>query len=431
MPRSNRRGLHLPIISLGPFERMDGNPEELTNGEDKDFVTVMRLVVPLNEDEFVQGDYQTTSANWDTPLIIRLYQIEEASKDPIFQLGQGFQFGANMQLQNLPFSIFTDNRGKYPCFYAQIIFPIRLNDWRSPNKEKVSQKNLTGIYSQDKILALEVLNKLFSSQHYPASVRPLQYEDVTNFVEQYFRKDHQTPLYQHLTLLDSRNAFKDAIVEFLGDELSEHASGFSRRKEGTEITTEADLHNIVMEAITEVLKHHVENRSWIQAFWNEPHKSICKGKSITIPKRPKREPSIQPTLQVLLYISLNPLGVHVERETGEGAGILDFKCLYTTKEGTPLRVPVEFKLAHNKGIEHGLNKQLPAYLTANNSNHGTFLVMWFKDEGGIVFKKPPKVTKYDMLAELKHIAELILKERGFIITIEIIDASIKPPASRQ
>ena len=431
MPRSNRRGIHLPIISLGPFERMDGNPEVISEGQSEEYVTVMRLVLPIDDAEFVPGNYRATHADWDSPLEINLYQIEYSSEDLIFQLGNNFQFGANIQLQNLPFSIFADNRGKYPCFYAVIVFPMRLDDWRRPSQGEIAQKKLTGIFSKDKFLALKVLNNLFSSNSYPADVPPLQYEDITCFVEQYFRKgDPPTnPLYQHLTLLDSRNAFEESIIDYLGDDLWVHVSRFVTKRKGTDINTEADLHEVVTKAIIEVIKHHVENRHWIEPFWNESHKINVAGKRRTIPKQPKKEPSIQPTLSILLSMTLIRLGIHVERETDEGVGLLDFKCLYTTKEAKPLSVMVEFKLAHHKDIEHGLKMQLPAYLTANKSTHGIYLAMWFKDSEEKFFKKPPKRTKIEMITKLKQIAESIQQEKGFIITTEIIDASVRPSAS--
>lgn len=224
MPRRNKRGLRLPIISLGPFEAMDGDSEILTKGKDKDYVTTIFLILPLDEKEFVQGNYQITHDDWDLPVRISLYQIEDVSEDTIFTWGKMFQFGANMQLQDLPFSIFADNRAKYPCFYAQIEFPFRLKDWRRKSKDQIEQAKFTGIYSTDKSLALKMLNALFSDSIYPVEVRPLQYEDVTNFLEQYFQKGYpQKPLYQHLTLLDSKRAFEEGIIEYLGDD---HGSMF-------------------------------------------------------------------------------------------------------------------------------------------------------------------------------------------------------------
>jgi hypothetical protein len=431
MPRRKKRGLRLPIISLGPLEAMDGDSGILTKGKDEDYVTRIFLILPLDEKEFVQGNYQITHDDWDSPVRIRLYQIEDVSEDPIFIWGRRFRFGANVQLQDLPFSIFADNRAKYPCFCAQIEFPFRLEDWRRKTKHQIEQAKFTGIYSIDKSLALKMLNILFSDNVYPVEVRPLEYEDVTNFLEQYFQKDYpQKPLYQHLTLLDSRNAFEEGIIEYLGDDLWQHVSGLVKEKEGKDINTETDLHEIVMEVIIDVVKHHIENRYWIQPFWDDARRFNREGTKIVIPKQPKKESSIQPTLYLLLYITLTPFGIHVERETNAGVGLLDFKCLYTTKDRIPLSVLIEFKLAHHGDIEHGLTKQLPTYLKANKSNHGVFLVMWFKDEQGMVFNEPKRQTKTEMDARLRQVAESVQRKQGFIISTEIIDASVRPSASK-
>jgi hypothetical protein len=147
---------------------MDGDSEILTKGKDEDYVTTVFLVLPLDEKEFVQENYKITHDNWNSPVRIRLYQIEDETQDPISTLGKMFQFGANPQLQNLPFSIFTDNRGRYPCFYAQVEFPFRLKDWRPKSKDQIEQAKFTGIYSADKSLALNILNALFSDSIYPA-----------------------------------------------------------------------------------------------------------------------------------------------------------------------------------------------------------------------------------------------------------------------
>lgn len=432
MPRRNKRGLRLPIIShWKPIEITNEDPEILNKGKDEDYVTRIFLILPLDEQEFVQGNYEINQGDFDPPIRIKLYQIEDASDDPIFTSGKILQLGANMQIQNLPFSIFTDNRAKYPCFCAHIEFPFRLKDWRDKSKDQKEQAQFTGIHSTDKSLALNLLNRLFSDSIYPAKVQPLQYEDVTNFLEQYFQKGYpQKLLYQSLTLLDSRNAFEEAIIEYLGDDLWQHISGLVREKENEDIETESDLHKVVMEVIIDVVKHHIENRYWIQPFWDDARIFNRDGTKFNIPKQPKKEPSIQPTLYLLLYISLNPFGIHVERETNEGVGLLDFKCLFTTKERRPLKVLIEFKLAHHGDIENGLHKQLPKYLKANKSNYGAFVVMWFKDEQGKFFSKPKKQTKTEMNERLKQIAKSLQSKENLTISTEIIDASVRRSASK-
>jgi hypothetical protein len=156
MPRRNKRGLRLPIISIASFEIMDGDDVTLAIGKDEDYVTTIFLILPLDEKEFVKGSYKILNDDWESPVRIRLYQIEDMSKDPIFNLGSLYHFGANIQLQDLPFSIFSDNRAKYPCFCADVIFPFRLLDWRRKSKDEIEQAKLTGIYSKDKNLALNM-----------------------------------------------------------------------------------------------------------------------------------------------------------------------------------------------------------------------------------------------------------------------------------
>jgi hypothetical protein len=73
---------------------------------------------------------------------------------------------------------------------------------------------------------------------------------------------------------------------------------------------------------------------------------------------------------------------------------------------------------------------LPTYLKANKSNHDGLLVMWFKDEQGMVFDKPKRLTKTEMDARLRQVAESIQRKQGFIISTEIIDASAGPSAPR-
>jgi hypothetical protein len=431
MPRRIIRGLQLPIISLGPLELLDGDDKILSKGKDDDYVTTIFLILPLDEKEFVQENYKITYDDWNSLVKIRLYKVDDISEDPIAKWGNVLQFGANIQIQNLPFSIFADNRGKYPCFYAQLEFPFRLNDWKAKSREQIDQSKFTGLFSADKALALKMLNRLFSSTVYPVTVRPLEYEDVTNFLELYYQKGYpEKPLYKHLTLLDSRNAFKDAIIEYLGDDILQSVAGLVEEKENREIKTETDLFKIVMEVIVDVIKHQIENRYWIQPFWDDARSFPKNGTRIYIPKQPKQESSIQPTLHLLLYMCLQPFGINVEREINEGVGLIDFKCFYTTKDQIPLSTILEFKLAHHKDIYRGLKKQLPAYLKANKSKYGGFLVMWFKDEAGTVFNKPYKQTKTEMEARLRKIEESIFNDQGITVNTVLIDASVRPSASK-
>ena len=196
------------------------------------------------------------------------------------------------------------------------------------------------------------------------------------------------------------------------------------------IESEDDLLKAIYTTFKE-LKHYIEDRSWTEPFWDDAREVEVDGKKCPVLARPKHESKIQPTLHVFFNRSLSPLGVHVLRETDEGVGILDFKFLVTIKGNIPVNVCVEFKLAHNKKLEHGLTTQLPLYLKASPSNSGIFFVMWFKDEKGMYFNEPTKQNKSEMLKSLEEAIKEINENEDFKIESILIDASKKPSASHR
>ena len=117
-------------------------------------------------------------------------------------------------------------------------------------------------------------------------------------------------------------------------------------------------------------------------------------------------------------------------ESDEGIGTIDFRCLYTTKDGDGISVGIEFKLAHHKEIREGIRKQLPAYLKAIRSTSGIFSVMWFKDQEEKYFKKPRAHQKNDTIEWLKDEAIKVSDKNNIKIISFLIDASIKPSASK-
>jgi len=110
-----------------------------------------------------------------------------------------------------------------------------------------------------------------------------------------------------------------------------------------QISDERELKNVVLSVINDVLVFHIQDRHWIDAFWDSSRTYKHASKEIKIPKAPKRETAIQPTLHVILEICLSPFGIHVVRESDEGVGTLDFRCLYTTNDSTPISVGIEFQ----------------------------------------------------------------------------------------
>jgi hypothetical protein len=149
----------------------------------------------------------------------------------------------------------------------------------------------------------------------------------------------------------------------------------------------------------------------------------------SVRREPKRETSIQPTLDVLFVEAFEKRGIRVSREGDEGVGALDFCFSHTSSKGQLLKVNLEVKLAHNDRIEHGLRHQLVAYLRANRSSHGIFLVLWFKDNDGSSFDRPSG-TKSEMIDFLRRAAADMSRQNSISITPMLIDAAMKKSASQ-
>jgi len=185
----------------------------------------------------------------------------------------------------------------------------------------------------------------------------------------------------------------------------------------------------VCKAIEEVFKHYVENRRWVEPFWDGERNVEIEGEVIKLPRNPKIETKIQPTIFVILDIILSEMGISVIKESDEGIGLLDFKCSYTTLEGVLLSIPIEFKVAHHKNLHHGFEKQLPAYLKAMKSSNGIFAVMWFKDEKAEYYSKPNgDVDTFSV--EVKEKCDKTSEKLDCNIVLIVIDASIKVSASK-
>lgn len=238
------------------------------------------------------------------------------------------------------------------------------------------------------------------------------------------------PLITKLKTVDWDN-YNKKIAELREGELQirslEKKSYVEPKASNQTINSEGDFLQAISDTIGE-LKCFIEDKRWIQPFWNDARKVMLDGKEHHIPAYPKRETSIQPTLHIFFDRRLIPLGIHTIRESDEGVGKLDFKFLITIK-GIPFNVCTEFKIAHNYKLEQGLNIQLPLYLKACNSNSGIFLVMWFKDEKGNYFKEPTNKSKSEMIKYLETTVKEINKKEEFKIQSILIDASKKPSAS--
>ncbi len=162
----------------------------------------------------------------------------------------------------------------------------------------------------------------------------------------------------------------------------------------------------------------VKNVDMVNAFWDDQYE----GRKI-ITRKPKREPNVKSTIQGLLYDIAILKNIEIIPEYPIGGGLLDFLMLGQIEENGMGSVCIEFKHAHSDDLEHGLIKQLPAYMRAKGTDYGIYCVLYFK---GLDFDEP-KSGKDELLQKLNSTSS----DMGLgNIKILVIDLSIELPPSR-
>lgn len=425
-------------MDLGPVSITNGDVKSITLGSPEDYISRITFLLPYKVGTIAPGvygiDYEGERVS------IQIKEIIDRNSDPIFSSGKSMQFGTEgTGVPTLPFIHFTDNRGIYPSILASLIFPKRFASWIDPNHPTGMKMDYDYEKMQvagppdapEKISSIIILNRLFKPRKKWNITRELVAEDVTVFLSNYYKKGYNKPILSRLTALASKGAYKNAVEEYFlnGLEIQSLKSQIISEASSKTIQTEEHLLNEVYNILNNVLIHHIEERRWIEAFWDGERTIKHNNVNISVPRIPKKEIDIQPTFHVLLSVLLSPLGIQVIRESDEGVGTLDFRCLFTTAEKKPMSVGIEFKLAHHKKLKKGITTQLPAYLKAINSSSGIYAVMWFKDKSLKYFKEPSGKSKGQMKEWLENTINESNNKFSLNIMPILFDASIKLSAS--
>lgn len=416
-----------------------GSTKEMSSGKDEDYLSKIEMVLPVAFRVLPEGWHEV---EYNGDLIgVNISTINSKETDPVFSFAKNVMIGASGSgFEEIPFIAFTDNRGEYPVTLATLIFPRRIASWIDGTQETgiktdfdYERMQVAGSPdNEEKILALLVTNRLIKSLNIEG-ICSISYDDVTVFLETYYQKTTRMPLLKKINALASKNAYRNAVYDYVSQIIKKSGIDqafvkFQEDRVGKQIDCEKDLQVAVAEVIERILKHYIESRRWIEPFWDGQRTIKHRGEEIVIPKSPKGETKIQPTLLVLLDMALSPLGIQVSRESDEGAGLLDFRFFFTTKNSIPLSVAAEFKVAHHKEIKKGINSQLPACLKAIRSTSGIFVVMWFKDSK--FFQEPKAFEKIQMERWVDEEAKRVSSELGINLTTAMLDASIRPSASK-
>jgi hypothetical protein len=412
-----------------------GNIDELRafTGE---LVTTVSFAPPIRPEEVSEGAFKTTVRGIDAEVHFRL--ITKNSDDPLrAAVGPVFLGPPIPGRPPLRFDQLADHRGITPFVLVSVIFRARVADWlnatphQSADPEFYEDLQVTGELpkEKDKILALRALNAVLKTNPYPkCKVKQFQYNDVTLFAETYFHKGSKAPsLIRAVALAASDALRKIAMREYFGGAYPQVREAIASFTLATpKISSENELCDAVLKFLEDVLRHHIEERRWVEAFWNDERYDTAGRR---VPREPKQEPQIQPTLGVLFLEAFEHKGVRVSRETDEGTGSLDFCFSYNDGPNKLFKVNLEFKLAHHSRIKHGIERQLVHYLKANRSSHGIFLIFWFKDQAAIYFDRPDG-TKDDLMNFVRQLAAETSTNNSVHITPVMIDASIRESASK-
>jgi len=414
-----------------------GAVKSMSGGNKKDFSSHIAIVLPEKFSAIPTGEYLVDSEYGVVK--VKFATIESEEHDPVYYPVREMNLGAGGSgLDTIPIQAFTDNRGEYPATIAEITFDERIASWvddSQPSGMKIidyERAKITGTpINEEKVKSILVLNKVINSLGVEG-LKSLTYDDFSCFSEAY-KGRHKGVLFRTIHAVTSKDAYKNAIYDYIlptqeRGEVTEAVNDFYNTFLNKDIETESDLKSTVENAIISVLKLNIEKRRWIEPFWDGQRIIKSDGEEdLIIPREPKGEVKIQPTLHVILDMALSPLGIQVIRESDEGIGSLDFRFLFTTAKRIPLTVGIEFKVAHHQQVKKGITKQLPAYLEAIRSRSGIFVIMWFKDDE--FFKKPRARELGSMTEWLVNEAITVSENKNMDISSIVLDASIKPSAS--
>lgn len=130
------------------------------------------------------------------------------------------------------------------------------------------------------------------------------------------------------------------------------------------VTTYAELIDLMTEII-EKFQHYIEQQRGWSLLWNDNGSE-------------KPESAAQLLFLGFSQQYLRQFNVEIDREVELGRGPVDFKV----SSGTSARLLIEVKKLHNGKFWNGLQDQLPSYLNSDDSKHGWFLALHYRDNKG-------------------------------------------------
>jgi hypothetical protein len=163
--------------------------------------------------------------------------------------------------------------------------------------------------------------------------------------------------------------------------------------------TDAEFQRFVQELIR-VFRHYVEENQGWKLLSNDD-------------KTPRHEPATQTLFLGVVKHYCKANNIDFSREANIGRGPVDFKVA----SGYTRRALVEVKKADNTRFWHGLLKQLPKYLQAEEVRVGCFVVIVYND------------ADVRQIAEIDKAVSMLNGKLPYEIQVEVVDASYGPPSA--
>jgi hypothetical protein len=278
-----------------------------------------------------------------------------------------------------------------------------------------------GLYFPHKELSINVLRALYreAPDRFPikCGLEDLHIDAFSNFLVDYRLKDvGNIIVHRKSYLMTSRDAFPRACVRY-SDKVGGLYRGDNRVSikalmENSVIRTNESLRDFVYKALELTVKKYVEQQSCWALLWEGGT------------RYPKPETEVHPLLNSYLKTVLEIKGIRVSREVRTANGAVDFFCSMTTKRGDVLKVCVEVKNAHSSGLESGILKQLPAYMDAEQTRHGIYLVLWYKGTDW------PKPEEFDSIEEMSTELQGLRPNRAYNIDLMVVNCVKPVPPSK-
>lgn len=278
-----------------------------------------------------------------------------------------------------------------------------------------------GEYFPHKELLVNVLRTLYreAPDQFPikCGLEDLYIDAFSNFIVDYRLKGVGNIVVHHKSyLMTSRDAFLRACIRYSDKvgELYRRDNGVSTKAlvENFVIRTNESLRDFVYKALELTVKGYVEQQSCWAFLWEGGTKN------------PKPEIDVHPLVNSYLKTVLEMKGIRVSREVRTANGAVDFFCSMTTKRDDVLKVCIEVKNAHSPGLESGISKQLPAYMDAEQTRHGIYLVLWYKGPDW------PKPKEFGSVEEVSAKLETLRPEGDYYIDLTVVNCVKPVPPSK-